>query len=106
MLTPKALKASETQGAFSREPQSTYSSVQRWQLERAVEEAGTDTVTVLQGAFIEFGVERLATPQETLLLHTIYKAMVSLIENQPTGDERQKSFEDVLDIPDEQLIGF
>ena len=58
-----------------------YHSVQRWQLKRAVEEAGTDTVTVLQGVFMEFGVERLSTAQETLLLHTMYKAMVSWIEN-------------------------
>ena len=55
---------------------------------------------------MEFGVKKLATPQETLLLHTIYKAMVSLIENQSTGDERQKLFEDVLDISDERLIDF
>ena len=55
---------------------------------------------------MEVGVKRLVTPQETLLLHTIYKVMVSLIENQSTGDERQKLFEDVLDIPDERLIDF
>ena len=68
--------------------------------------AGTDTVTILQGALIEFGVERLATPQETLLLYTIYKALVSWIENQPTSDERQKLFEAALDIPDGRLIDF
>ena len=55
---------------------------------------------------MEFGAKRLATSQETLLLHTIYKAMVSLIENQSIGDERQKLFEDILDIPDEWLIDF
>ena len=44
--------------------------------------------------------------ESTLLLHTIYKAMVSLIENQSTGDERQKLFEDVLDISYERLIDF
>ena len=82
-----------------------YRSVQRWQLECAANEAGTDTGTVLQGAFMKFGVKRLATPQETLLLHTIYKAVASLIQNQSTGDERQIFFEDVLDIPDERLTG-
>ena len=83
-----------------------YRSVQRCQLERAANEAGADTVTVLQGAFMEIGVKRLATPQETLLLHTTYKVIASLIENQSTGDERQKLFEDVLDIPNERLIDF
>ena len=83
-----------------------YCSVKRWQLERADDDAGADTVTVLQGAFMEFGVNKLATPQETLLLHTICKAMVSLIENQSTSDERQKLLEAVLDIPDERLMDF
>ena len=55
---------------------------------------------------MEIGVKRLATPQETLLLHTTYKVIASLIENQSTGDERQKLFEDVLDIPNERLIDF
>ena len=53
------------------EPSGYYCSVQRWRLECTVEKANTDTATVLQGAFMKDGVERLATPQETLLLHTV-----------------------------------
>ena len=55
---------------------------------------------------MESDVKKLATPQNTLLLHNICKAMVNLIENQSTGDERQKLFEDVLHIPEERLIYF
>ena len=57
-----------------------YRSVQRWQLERIADKANADTVTVLQGAFMRKGVKRLATPQERLLLHNVYKAMASFIE--------------------------
>ena len=52
------------------------------------------------------GVERLAASQETLLLHTVYKAVVSWIENKSTGGERQKVFETILGISDEQLRDF
>ena len=52
------------------------------------------------------GAKRLVTPQERLLLHTVYKAMGSFVENKFTDDEKQKVFEAALDIPDERLIFF
>ena len=107
MLTPKALRVlCRNSGRQKSGTSEYYRSVQRWRLECAVEEASTDTVSVLQGSFMENGVERLATPQETLLLHTVYKAVVSWIENKSTGGERQKVFETILGIPDERLRDF
>ena len=37
------------------------------------------------------GVERLATPQEMFLLHTVYKAMASFIKNESTNEEKTES---------------
>ena len=56
--------------------------------------ANADTVTVLQGAFMKEGVKRPATPQETLLLHNVYKVAVSLIENTSTNDKKRRDFQD------------
>ena len=87
-------------------PSGYYYSVQRWRLEYAVEKANTDTITVLQGAFMKDDAERLATPQEMLLMHTVYKTVVSFIENKPTDKEKQKGFEAALGMPDERLRDF
>ena len=73
-----------------------YRSVQKLQLELTANKA--DTVTVLQGAFTREGVKRSATAQERLLLHDVYKAATSYIENKSTDDEKQKVLEAVMDI--------
>ena len=72
------------------EPSKYYRSVQRWRLECTVEEASTDTVTVLQGAFMKDGVERLATPQETLLLHTVYKPWSAGLRTSPPAKKDRR----------------
>ena len=102
----KNTEIASNSGRQKSETSEYYRSVQWWRLECAVEEVSTDTVTVLQGAFMKDGVERLATPQETILMHTVYKAVISWIENKSTGEERQKVFEATLGMPGERLRDF
>ena len=58
-------------------------SIQRVKLELAANGTSVDTVTVLQDTLMKESpmTVRPATDQEKLLLHTVYKAGVSFIEN-------------------------
>ena len=75
-------------------------------LELAANKINTDTATILQTALMKGGLKRPAIAQKKLLLHNIYKAAVSYVENTSTDEEKQNVLEAIMDIPDERLKDF